>query len=167
MLKFIDVFRKYFSKISYTLSATILLFMTCLQFFQIFYRYIFGSVFIWSSDIIIFSITTSIALAIPPLWLEHADVTMDLITEKLSSKANFILSCLVDLICIFMAAIIAYAGIVAVIMHRGYSTSILRYDDSLDYVFVIYIGVMLFIVAILSLIERIMKFKKGGTTGDY
>lgn len=71
MLHFIDVFRRVYCRVSYILSAAIIVFMTCLQFFQIFYRYVCGHVFIWSNDVIIFSITTAVAVTIPPLWLEH------------------------------------------------------------------------------------------------
>ena len=46
MLHFIDVFRRVYCRVSYILSAAIIVFMTCLQFFQIFYRYICGHVFI-------------------------------------------------------------------------------------------------------------------------
>ena len=145
MLHFIDVFRRVYCRVSYILSAAIIVFMTCLQFFQIFYRYICGHVFIWSNDVIIFSITTAVAVTIPPLWLEHGHVTMDLITGKLSRRADYLLS---------------IAGIVAVRMHIGYSTSLLGYDDSLHYLFVVYIGVMLCVTILLSLIERILKYHK-------
>ena len=134
MLHFIDVFRRVYCRVSYILSAAIIVFMTCLQFFQIFYRYICGHVFIWSNDVIIFSITTAVAVTIPPLWLE--------------------------LISFVMSAAMAYAGIVAVRMHIGYSTSLLGYDDSLHYLFVVYIGVMLCVTILLSLIERILKYHK-------
>ena len=59
-----------------------------------------------------------------------------------------------------MSAAMAYAGIVAVRMHIGYSTSLLGYDDSLHYLFVVYIGVMLCVTILLSLIERILKYHK-------
>lgn len=160
MLHFIDVFRRVYCRVSYILSAAIIVFMTCLQFFQIFYRYIFGHVFIWSNDVIIFSITTAVAVTIPPLWLEHGHVTMDLITGKLSRRADYLLSIAVELISFAMSAAMAYAGIVAVRMHIGYSTSLLGYDDSLHYLFVVYIGVMLCVTILLSLIERILKYHK-------
>ena len=141
MLHFIDVFRRVYCRVSYILSAAIIVFMTCLQFFQIFYRYICGHVF-------------------PPLWLEHGHVTMDLITGKLSRRADYLLSIAVELISFVMSAAMAYAGIVAVRMHIGYSTSLLGYDDSLHYLFVVYIGVMLCVTILLSLIERILKYHK-------
>ena len=153
MLHFIDVFRRVYCRVSYILSAAIIVFMTCLQFFQIFYRYVCGHVFI-------FSITTAVAVTIPPLWLEHGHVTMDLITGKLSRRADHLLSIAVELISFAMSAAMAYAGIVAVRMHIGYSTSLLGYDDSLHYLFVVYIGVMLCVTILLSLIERILKYHK-------
>lgn len=109
---------------------------------------------------IIFSITTAVAVTIPPLWLEHGHVTMDLITGKLSRRADHLLSIAVELISFAMSAAMAYAGIVAVRMHIGYSTSLLGYDDSLHYLFVVYIGVMLCVTILLSLIERILKYHK-------
>ena len=160
MLHFIDVFRRVYCRVSYILSAAIIVFMTCLQFFQIFYRYVCGHVFIWSNDVIIFSITTAVAVTIPPLWLEHGHVTMDLITGKLSRRADHLLSIAVELISFVMSAAMAYAGIVAVRMHIGYSTSLLGYDDSLHYLFVVYIGIMLCVTILLSLIERILKYRK-------
>ena len=160
MLHFIDVFRRVYCRVSYILSAAIIVFMTCLQFFQIFYRYICGHVVIWSNDVIIFSITTAVAVTIPPLWLEHGHVTMDLITGKHSRRADHLLSIAVELISFAMSAAMAYAGIVAVRMHIGYSTSLLGYDDSLHYLFVVYIGVMLCVTILLSLIERILKYHK-------
>ena len=161
MLHFIETFRRLYCKISYALSAAIIVFMTALQFFQIFYRYIFGHIFIWSNDAFIFSITTAVALAIPPLWLEHEHVTMDLISGKLSRRADFALSMVVELICLGMAIALAYAGCIAVKMHLGFSTSILRYDDSIRYWFVVYMGVMLSVTIFLSMIERIIKHRKG------
>lgn len=160
MLHFIDVFRRVYCRVSYIFSAAIIVFMTCLQFFQIFYRYVCGHVFIWSNDVIIFSITTAVAVTIPPLWLEHGHVTMDLITGKLSRRADHLLSIAVELISFAMSAAMAYAGIVAVRMHIGYSTSLLGYDDSMHYLFVVYIGVMLCVTILLSLIERILKYHK-------
>ena len=160
MLHFIDVFRRVYCRVSYILSAAIIVFMTCLQFFQIFYRYICVHVFIWSTDVIFFSITIAVGVTIPPLWLEHGHVTMDLITGKLSRRADYLLSIAVELISFAMSAAMAYAGIVAVRMHIGYSTSLLGYDDSLHYLFVVYIGVMLCVTILLSLIERILKYHK-------
>ena len=101
-----------------------------------------------------------LAVTIPPLWLEHGHVTMDLITGKLSRRADHLLSIAVELISFAMSAAMAYAGIVAVRMHIGYSTSLLGYDDSLHYLFVVYIGVMLCVTILLSLIERILKYHK-------
>lgn len=162
MLKFIAVFRSYYGKISYAFSAMIILFMTGLSFFQIFYRYLFGTVLIWSNDVNIFCISTAVALAIPPLYLEHSDVVMDLITAKLSPQADFVLSCIVETGSFFMAAVMAYSGLLAIKMHAGFSTSILRFDDSLRYYFVVYIGAGLCLAIILSLCERILVYRQGG-----
>ncbi len=162
MLKFIAIFRNYYGKVSYALSALIILFMTGLSFFQIFYRYLFGTVLIWSNDVNIFCISTAVALTIPPLWLEHSDVVMDLITAKLSPRADFILSCFVETGSLFMAGILTRSGLMAIKMHKGFSTSILRFDDSLRYYFVVYLGAGLILAIILSFIERILVYRQGG-----
>ena len=99
---------------------------------------------------------------LPPLWLDHDHLTMDLISGKLSARWNFLLDCLIDFVGILMSLALAYSGYLAVKQHTGYVTSVLRYDDSLKYVFVLYTGVMLTITTAMSLIERILKHWRGG-----
>lgn len=161
MLRFINTFRNYYGRVSYTLAAVIILFMTSLSFFQIFFRHLFGTVLIWSNDVNIFCISTSVALTIPPLWLDHNDVVMDLIAAKLSPLSDFILSCMVEVCGFFMAIVLAYSGGIAIKMHKGFSTSILRFDDSIRYFFVVYIGISLCLVIFLSLCERIILYYQG------
>lgn len=157
MLKFIASFRRYYGKISYSLATIIILFMTCLGVYQLAFRYLVGRTLLWAADVNVFCITTVAGLVLPPLWLDHDHLTMDLISNKLSRKGNYILDCVIDLAGCLMSIALAYSGYLAVAQHRGYVTSVLRYDDSLKYVFVLYAGVMLAVTTAMSLIERIMK----------
>lgn len=161
MLRFISLFRKYYSKISYALATIIILFMTGLGIYQLAFRYLAGHTLLWASDVSVFCITTVAGLVLPPLWLDHDHLTMDLISKKLSPKGNYILDCFIDLTGCVMSIALAYAGYLAVVQHIGYKTSVLRYDDSLKYVFVLYTGVMLTVTTAMSFMERIIKHRRG------
>lgn len=162
MLRFISVFRKYYGKISYSLATVVILFMTCLGVYQLAFRYLVGHTLIWAPDATIFCITTVAGLVLPPLWLDHDHLTMDLISNKVSARWNYLLDCFIDFTGFAMSLALAYSGYLAVKQHTGYVTSVLRYDDSLKYAFVLYTGVMLTVTTALSLIERILKHRKGG-----
>lgn len=161
MLRFISLFRKYYSKISYSLATIVILFMTFLGIYQLAFRYLEGHTLIWASDVSVFCITTVAGLVLPPLWLDHDHLTMDLISKRLSRKGNYILDCFIDLVGCLMSIALAYAGYLAVVQHTGYVTSVLRYDDSLKYIFVLYAGVMLTVTTAMSLVERIIKHHIG------
>ena len=166
MLKFISRFRKYYSKVSYSLAAVIILFMTFLGVYQLVFRYLEGHTLIWASDVSVFCITTVAGLVLPPLWLDHDHLTMDLISQRLSPHSNYLLDCFIDAVGCLMSIALARAGYLAVVQHKGYVTSILRYDDSLKYVFVLYAGVMLTVTTTMTLIERIIKHRRRMENGE-
>lgn len=166
MLRFIAVFKKYFGKISYSLAAIVIIVLTTLSFFQLIYRHVMGNSLIWMPDVTYFCVTTCIALTLPPLWLDNNHLTMDLISGKLSEKGNFLLSCFIDIVCMGMAVVIAYSGYMDVKAHIGYVTSILKYDDALKYVFVLYLGVMLAFSILCSFIQRVIQYRNGGEASD-
>ena len=161
MLQFISWFRKYVCKTAYVISAALLLFMVCLAFVQMIGRYLVGANFLWADEVTVFCITYMIALSTPMLWLERDNINMDLFGEKLSPSLNFKSMVLVDIVSLFAAILLTYSGIQAALLHKGFVTSFLGYDESVRYYFVIVFGVLLCITITLELIERVLLYRSG------
>ena len=160
MLKFIRSYRKYGCRTAYVIAASLLFFMTALAFAQLIARYWFKTNFLWGNEVTIFCLTYIIAIATPMLYLEHDYVIMDLLSGKLSKKADACNMIAVDAVTVIVAVILTWSGIKAALLHRGFHTSYLGYDESVRYYFVIVLGVLLAFNAAMCLIERILLHAK-------
>lgn len=136
--------------------------MAGLAFVQMIGRYLVKANFLWADEVTVFCLTFMIAFCAPMLWIDHDNINMDLFGSKLSPKVDFAWMCAIDGISLAAALLLVYSSVQAALLHRGFVSSYLGYDESVRYLFVIVFSVLLSVTTFLTLVERLILHKQGG-----
>ena len=139
-----------------SVCVVILIVITAFALMQVCGRDIFHHTFFWVEEITTMLNGWIVALGTPALWLKSEHISMDAVLSILPAKVAHVWEMIIQVIAIAVGGVLFAAGIKALRLNSGYSISMLRYDESLKFVFVPVLGILLMICAALVLAELIV-----------
>lgn len=156
----IEKIEDFIMKVCLVLCALMLITITIFALVQVFGRYVFHSTIYWIEEVTGIILGWMFALGAPMVWIRKDHIKMDAIDRFLSSKVKKVWDIVIDLIAGLIGLVFFCGGTRALKLNTGYSISMLKYDESLRYYFVPVFGLLLALVACLSLAKGIRDFRK-------
>ena len=156
----LDRIEKWMYRLFTAISVTILITITVFALMQVCGRYIFHHTFFWVEEITAIMLGWLVAMGAPMMWLKNGHIVMDAIDQFLPEKGKRYWDCGINVIAIAIGILFTVAGIRAYRLNSGYSISMLRYDESLRYLFVPVMGSLLAIAALIRLIRGIREIRE-------
>lgn len=142
-----------------SVCVVILIIITTLALMQVCGRYIFHHTFFWVEEITTMLIGWIVALGTPALWLKNEHIAMDALLAFLPKKAIRIWDMVIQVFAMGTGGVLFAAGMKALRLNSGYSISMLRYDESVKFIFVPVLGALLTVCAALVFVQLIMSGK--------
>ena len=138
--------------------CTLLLFtITVFALMQVCGRYIFRHTFFWVEDISALILGWMVAFGVPWVWLLEDHIAVDMIDALLPETVRAVWNEVIQFIAIVVGAVLVYSGFGGIRQNRGFSISMLRYDESIKFYFVVVLGVLLIFAACLTLLLHLQK----------
>ena len=159
----IEKIETWFYRICTLISVAILLSITVFALMQVLGRYVFHHTFFWVEEITAIELGWLVAMGAPMMWLKNGHIVMDAIDQFLPEKGRRIWDCVIQCIAIAIGLVFAVAGYRALKLNSGYSISMLRYDESVRYVFVPVMGILLSLAACIRLVHCLSALKEGAS----
>ena len=141
-------------------SSAILIAITSMAFLQVLGRYVFKHTFFWVEEISVMGVAWMAAIGVPWMWLERGHIAVDALDSLLSDRARAVLDVVIHIAAAAVGIILLYSGLKAIRLNSGFVLSVLKFDESVRYYYIPFMGVMLTVSSAINLILR------GGKGGD-
>lgn len=142
------------------ICTCILIIITIMALVQVLGRYILLHTFFWVEDITALLLGWMVACGVPLIWLLEEHITVDIIDQFLPEKVKFVWSNMIQLLAILIGVVLFYSGLGAIRQNKGFSISMLRYDESLKFYWIPVAGILLVISAGLILGIRFREYRR-------
>ena len=170
--KFSTLFKKFLTEILSKFTALILLGATLFALLEIVRRYVFGLVFEWGQDAVVYAMMSGIALSIAVTQAKRNHLTMGAFIQALASKGHYKTVAVLDILvsfCIFLFCsslmVTAWPTIQRSIVMNRKTESLAMYLWPFQVALMIGFGLMA-LVALIQIIEDVVAFRKGNISTD-
>ena len=110
---------------------------------------------VWVEEVSTLGLSFIVGFTLPVLWFERRHLEMDFITNVAPRQLLAMLNILINVFGIAGGVGAIYLGIISIQINRGYTLSILGFDESLRYIPIVILGVGFFLASLSNLIELI------------
>ena len=133
--------------------TVILVGVTAMTVFQVFSRYLFKHYYYPREELSVIALIYAVGFGVPWMWLERSHISMDAIDNILTEKGKKILTFIINILALFVGGCLTWSGIKAVKVNHNFVYTTLGIDESLRYVPLVIMGVMLIVSTVIVLIE--------------
>lgn len=144
-----------------TICTLLLVTITIFALMQVGGRYLFRRTFFWVEDVSALILGGMVAFGVPWVWLLSDHIAVDMIDAVLPKTVRAVWDNVIQFIAIGVGAVLIRSGLGGVRQNMGFSISMLRYDESIKFYFVVVLGILLIFAACLTLLLR---FQEGRQT---
>ena len=170
--KFSTLFKKFLTEILSKFTALVLLGTTLFALLEIIRRYLFGFVFEWGQDAVVYGMMSGIALSISVTQAKRNHLTMGAFVQALSARGLHKTVAVLDIVvsfCVFLFCtslmVTAWPTIQRSIMMHRKTESLAMYLWPFEAALMIGLGLM-GLVALIQTIEGVVAFRKGDISTD-
>ncbi len=143
------------------LIAIILLVLVILNCVQVITRYFISVVIVWLEEATILGIYWMAAFGLPLLTFKDEHLLMDISGKILPGIVKTIVEWAITVLSIIAAIGFTVGGLQAFRINRGFSSSILGFDEGFRYVPLIVMGILMLTAVVFRIIHTIEKIRKG------
>lgn len=156
LLKAKDVYTKILVSICAVICTTILIMFII----QCFMRYVFDVAFVYTEDVAVIGLLWNMALGISLGTLHHEHLLINVIDSIVSKKTLNKILFVEDFIIFFFGILMIIFGNKSLQMNRGFTQSMIGFDESFRYIPVLVGGALTSLAAAECILEQILVWKK-------
>ncbi|MCF0238636.1 MAG: TRAP transporter small permease [Sphaerochaetaceae bacterium] len=161
MLNTLQKIKDTYAKITITLCTVICWIILIMNVLQVICRYALSVSFYFSEDVTVLGMLWIMALGISVGILFHDHLLINIIDGLVSKKALDILNFILDFVLALFGIAMVYFGNLSLQANKGFTQSMLGFDESFRYVPVLIGGILTFFASIECILEQICVWKSG------
>lgn len=161
MLEKLQKAKDLYTKATVGLCAVICWIILLMNVFQVIFRYLFKIAFVFSEDVTVIGMLWIMSIGISIGTLHHEHMMINVIDNIVSEKALDVIKFIVDIILVFFGFAMVYFGRLSLVANKGFTQSMLGFDESFRYFPVVVGGVLQFFAGIECVWEQLEKWFHG------
>ena len=147
-----------YTKAMVSFCAVICWIILLINVFQVLFRYLFKIGFVFTEDVTVIGMLWIMSVGISIGTLHHEHMMINVIDSIVSPKVLDVIKFIVDIILVFFGIGMVYFGRLSLVANKGFTQSMLGFDESFRYLPVVVGGVFQFFAGIECVLEQLQKW---------
>lgn len=148
-------------KVCGVLISAIIIALILLNFTQMITRYFISVTFTWAEEVSIMALLYLTAIGAPWVVLRRGHLKMDAAEKFLSQRVKVIAHWALHVLLFIMSIVFIYTGWKTMEANKGFTMSILEFDEVWRYLPVFLEGIFMLIAEVITFLEDVLDLKEG------